>query len=312
MERTPLISIIIPVYNREFILAETLQSIILQSYSNWECVLVDDGSTDGTMALMQKYKDIDLRIKTLKRPSNLLKGANSCRNYGFSASEGEYINWFDSDDVMHPNFLKNKIFFFLNNEHVNCVISKTQFFIGHISKIIGQEKRTFNSQNLLEDFIQLKRSWYTWDPMWRKSWLKNKLLFSEDLLKGQDRDFHIRMLQHTDIKICFLDEYLAYYRQHKNTISNNFSKEVAHSVHYMLKQRIIKLKKYEVSDKTLMFVYIELFKNYRYLRSNSRDILKFMLKNPLNHKLYYKWLVKFLIASISYKLIGKGDFFLKE
>ena len=311
MKMNPLVSIIIPVYNREFVLVETLKSIIEQSYHNWECILVDDGSTDGTMALLQKYKDIDARIKTFKRPNNLLKGANSCRNYGFSVSEGEYINWFDSDDIMHVDFLKSKMNCFARNEHINCVISKTQFFTDTIEKVVRQEKRTFNSQNLLEDFIQLKRSWYILDPMWRKSWLKNKRLFTEDLLKGQDRDFHIRMLMHKEIKIYFLDAYLAYYRQHKNTISNNFSKEVADSIHNTLKQRIIELKKQEVSRKTLMFVYIDLYKNYRYLRSNEFDILRFMLKNPVNHKLFYRWIVMFLIASISYKLIGKGGFFLK-
>jgi hypothetical protein len=61
--------------------------------------------------------------------------------------------------------------------------------------------------------------------MWRKSWLNNKRLFSEDLLKGQDRDFDIRTLMYKEIKIYFLDAYLAYYRRHKNTISNIFSKE---------------------------------------------------------------------------------------
>ena len=87
MKMNPLVSIIIPVYNREFVLVETLKSIIQQSYHNWECILVDDGSTDGTMTLLQKYKDIDARIKTLTRPNNLLKGANSFGNYGFSVSE---------------------------------------------------------------------------------------------------------------------------------------------------------------------------------------------------------------------------------
>lgn len=311
MKTNPLVSILIPVYNRVYLIEETLNSIKSQSYTNWECILVDDGSTDGTIDLLEKHQIKDDRIKIYKRPSNLIKGANSCRNYGFSVAKGEYINWFDSDDIMYNQFLELKVNCFLNNENINCVISKTEFFRDVITNIIGQEKRTINSSNLLEDFVQLKCSWYVSDPMWSKAYLNNKTLLSEKLLKGQDRDFHIRMLMTDDIRIFFLDEYIVGYRQHLDTISNNFSQEVSLSIHNGLKQRIVKLKEYGVSVNTLMFVYIELFKNYRSLRTNELDILKFILINPLKHKLYFIWVLKFISASISYKLTGKGDSLLK-
>ncbi|AUC22792.1 hypothetical protein BTO15_12145 [Polaribacter sejongensis] len=309
--KNPLVSIIIPSYNRVDLFGETLDSIILQSYTNWECIVVDDGSTDGTIVLLEKYRNKDSRIKIYNRPNNLLKGANSCRNYGFSKANGLYINWFDSDDIMYSQFLELKVKCFLKNEDVNCVISKIEFFKDSITNIVGQEKRTFNSVNLLEDFIRLKRSWYVCDPMWKKEHLKNKKLLSVVLLKGQDRDFHIRMLMDKDIKIHFLDEYLVSYRQHENTISNDFSKEVAFSIHNRLKERIVELKEYGISTDTLMFLYISLYKNYRYLKTNEFDILRVVLKKPLKHKLYFKWGVKFVAATISYKLIGKGDLLLK-
>ena len=239
MKSNPLVSIIIPIYNRVHLIGETIDSIILQSYKNWECILVDDGSTDGTLDLLEKYKKNDDRFKIYKRPNNLIKGANSCRNYGFSIAKGDYINWFDSDDIMYNQFLESKINSFLKNKNINCVISKTEFFKDVITNIIGQEKRTVNSANLLEDFVQLKCSWYVCDPMWSREYLNNKTLLSEKLLKGQDRDFHIRMLMKDDIRIFFLDEFNVGYRQHSDTISNNFSQEVALSIHKGLKQRII-------------------------------------------------------------------------
>ncbi|MDN3618938.1 glycosyltransferase family 2 protein [Polaribacter undariae] len=309
--KNPLVSIIIPSYNRVGLFGETLDSIILQSYINWECIVVDDGSTDGTITLLQKYREKDARIKVFKRPNNLLKGANSCRNYGFSKAKGLYINWFDSDDIMYSQFLELKVKCFLKNEDVNCVISKTEFFRNDFTNIIGQENRTFNSSNLLEDFIQLKRSWYVCDPMWKKEYLNDKKLLSIDLLKGQDRDFHIRMLMEKDIALHFLDEYLVGYRQHEITISYDFSKEVALSIHNRLKERFIELKEYRVSNETLMFLNIELYKNYRFLRYKEFDTLGFMLKNRINHRLYFIWLLKFIAASISYRLIGKGYFLLK-
>ncbi|MFT5892137.1 MAG: glycosyltransferase involved in cell wall biosynthesis, partial [Dokdonia sp.] len=94
------ISIIIPAYNREAIIGETLRSIQKQTFTNWECIVVDDGSSDATFQVVTAFAKADSRIKLHKRPEQLLKGANACRNYGFEMSEGAYVNWFDSDDLM--------------------------------------------------------------------------------------------------------------------------------------------------------------------------------------------------------------------
>lgn len=305
----PLISILIPVFNREDFIEETLNSVIAQTYKNWECIIVDDGSTDNTISILENIKIKDARIKVYNRPNTLPKGANSCRNYAFNVCGGDYVNWFDSDDIMHPEFIDTKLKAF--NIDCNCVISKTQFFSETINSISGKENRTFKSDNLLEDFITLKRSWYICDPMWKKSFLNEKELFSLKLLKGQDRDFHTRMLQNSKIKIKFIDFYLTSYRQHDKTISNTFSKAVAVSINDNLKERIESLKSFGISNKALLFMYIQLFKNYRSLQSQELKTLFFVLKKPILHIDYYKWIIKFLLASISYKLIGKGDILLR-
>ena len=77
-----LVSIIIPTYNREHLIGETLNSIIAQTHTNWECIVVDDGSTDNTEEVLKNYKEKDKRFIFLKRPDNLPKGANTCRNIG--------------------------------------------------------------------------------------------------------------------------------------------------------------------------------------------------------------------------------------
>ena len=104
-----LISIIIPTYNRSNFIGETLDSILAQNYKNWECIIVDDASTDYTDELLDFYCKKDSRIQYFHRPLELKKGANSCRNYGFSRSRGKYVKWFDSDDVMHISYLKHNI-----------------------------------------------------------------------------------------------------------------------------------------------------------------------------------------------------------
>jgi len=105
----PLVSIIIPTYNRAGIIGETLESIIKQSFSDWECIIVDDGSTDSTEAVVKEYTEKDSRFKYYRRPHEIIKGANSCRNYGFKKSAGKYINWFDSDDLYLPTALNTAV-----------------------------------------------------------------------------------------------------------------------------------------------------------------------------------------------------------
>ena len=123
---TSLISIIIPTYNRAHLIGETLDSIVAQTYSNWECIVVDDGSTDTTAEVMREYVKKDSRFQYHQRPENKLKGPNSCRNYGFELSKGEYIKWFDSDDVMLPTLLEKQILSFVDN--VEMSVCKLSYF----------------------------------------------------------------------------------------------------------------------------------------------------------------------------------------
>lgn len=97
-----MISIIIPVYNTEKYLDECIQSVISQSCSDFECILVDDGSTDGSLAICRQYEAADPRVRVLTQPNS---GVSAARNAGLDAAQGEYIAFIDSDDVIHPQYL---------------------------------------------------------------------------------------------------------------------------------------------------------------------------------------------------------------
>ena len=109
MSDQPLVSIIIPTYNRAHLIGETLDSILAQTYQNWECIIVDDGSSDNTDEVVGEYTKKDTRFKYYHRTNEHLPGGNGARNYGFKMSEGEYVNWLDSDDLFSENKIDEQV-----------------------------------------------------------------------------------------------------------------------------------------------------------------------------------------------------------
>ena len=91
-------SIILPVYNREKIVSFSIKSILKQDYSNWELIIVDDASVDGSRAVCESFAKIDSRIKIYSHAAN--QGLSAARNTGLKASRGEYVYFLDSDDYI--------------------------------------------------------------------------------------------------------------------------------------------------------------------------------------------------------------------
>jgi glycosyltransferase involved in cell wall biosynthesis len=148
----PLVSIIIPTYNRAHILGFTLESVISQTYLNWECIVVDDGSKDATDELLEFYCKADSRIKYFHRPSNRSKGANTCRNYGFEISKGKYIQWLDSDDILSENKLEAQVDK-LKNKHQTTIATCSWYFF---SKCITQPEAMLHS-TVNQSFMDMKK-----------------------------------------------------------------------------------------------------------------------------------------------------------
>ena len=98
----PLISIIVPVYNTEKYLCNCLDSILAQSYNNWEAICINDGSTDKSMSILEDYAKKDKRIKIINQEN---KGLSETRNIGMKKAKGDYIMFLDSDDFWHQEAL---------------------------------------------------------------------------------------------------------------------------------------------------------------------------------------------------------------
>ncbi|KUO69203.1 MAG: glycosyl transferase family 2 [Lutibacter sp. BRH_c52] len=102
----PKVSIIMATYNRAHFIAESLLSIQNQTFLDWECLIIDDGGTDHTTEIITPILEQDSRFKYTKRSDHYLKGIPGCRNYGLDLAKGEFIIFFDDDDIAHPQNLE--------------------------------------------------------------------------------------------------------------------------------------------------------------------------------------------------------------
>ena len=230
MTDIPLISIIIPTYNRAYIISEALDSVLEQTHIKWECIVVDDGSTDCTKELIQKYLEKDSRFSYYTRPDSLRKGPSACRNYGYEQSKGDYIQWFDSDDVMHPNKLKIKLECALKYQaHVIIDKHADTNFIKYNNNF---KVNCFTSNDFYINFILGEKPVITNDVM-----LKQTIIgvhkFDEFLRKGEEYEFFSRVFKQK-LTYCFLDAVLTHYSISDDSIS--IAKDQSKSLIYLSKK----------------------------------------------------------------------------
>jgi glycosyltransferase involved in cell wall biosynthesis len=124
---TCIVSIIVPNFNKGSYIAETLESVINQDFAEWEIICIDDGSTDDSLSIIQKYAKSDNRIKLHKREREP-KGANTCRNIGISKANGDFIMFLDSDDLIGSRTLSNRIAF--QKKNGECAFTVFKMMVG--------------------------------------------------------------------------------------------------------------------------------------------------------------------------------------
>lgn len=234
-----MISIVIPSYNRAYIISRTLDSILKQTYLNWECLIVDDYSTDDTEAVINKYSQKDSRFHYIR--NNRLKGAQGARNTGIIAAQGDWIVLFDSDNVMHPDFLEKC---YKRQCDTHCDIVNTWSRV--IDSMTFTEVRTFswiNNGMIHKKLLTGKCYVDNSSTLIRKKLLEDIGLLSEDCPAFQEWDTHIllsNIAKYQTVEELLID----YYVGSSDAISSNKHKEVKGYLFILTKFRYEWILKY--------------------------------------------------------------------
>lgn len=200
-----MISVIIPVFNAKPYLDACILSVVTQSYKNFECILIDDGSTDGSSEVCDDLAEKDKRIKVVHQKN---QGVSSARNVGIKFSRGEYIAFIDSDDWVEKDYLSD-MFNSMERTKADIVVSGlVQHFInGESSEFVPNESMSFKlTEDNIDIFVRLNRNFLLFGPyakLYRRDVITgNKICFPHNLSFGEDLVFNYQYLEHVNTISC--------------------------------------------------------------------------------------------------------------
>lgn len=292
-----LVSVIVPVYNREKYLSDCLESILSQTLSDIEVVVIDDGSTDASLNIIRKFSEFDNRLKVITQKHS---GASCARNTGIANSTGEYIMFVDSDDTIEPDYIE-KIYRKAKSLDCDLVVCS--------DKPIDLYNKNGCSFGLAPSELFLKNDFLQKNP---------DIRFPNDVIVGEDTFFSFFILNRAKtLGFHFTDSYK--YRQHEGQISN-----YVYNNYYQMESQIVKHINYvnehilgHESDEKLyqnLSVFLSnalnwnMYKNKKNKNAKKRDLLYLKnyfnkeLKDKINKETYLKLDYKFrlLVESQNY------------
>lgn len=249
-----LVSIIMPVYNSEKYIERAIKSVIKQTYKNWELIIVNDGSTDSSKQICEKYSRNDKRIKVINKNN---EGVSIARNYGINNSQGKYIMFLDSDDFYEENMIEEMYKIMTINE---VDIVKANYKIINKDKIINNKEyiieKLYNKQDITKELIDLllteKIHCYLWLLMLKREIVVN---FNSKLHIFEDANFYLETF--IKAKSIYITKQCLY-NYNKGNINSLTQKNIRKNIENMI-----------IADKELK----QTLKKYNYLTKKNIDKL---------------------------------------
>jgi len=266
MKNNPIVTILLATFNRAHLIEETLHSIIAQTYIDWECIIIDDNSTDSTKEVVDKFVRKDNRISYYLKTTNYKQGLSGSRNYSLDIAksrEAKFIQFFDDDDIMHPRKLELQIKPLVQDKSLAFTICKYRHYYGdEVLKFeLVDEECNIVSDNLFEDFFLGKMGINSLGQIWRSDVIL-KYRFDEDLLYAEERDLYLKIFLCEKPKYKNIDYVLFYYRKH--LISNTKDR---------YDPKIIKMALYKVQLNLFEFAKINSLWNYFLFKEMSKRFI---------------------------------------
>lgn len=213
-----IVSVIIPAYNIEKYISQTIESVIGQTYKDLEIIIVNDGSTDNTDKIIQEYAKKEGRIIALNQKN---KGPSAARNYGFSVAKGDYFCIIDGDDIMMPEKIESQINFLENNLSADFTYSKVYYFIDIINDIYIRNLAVVNGSHNVYKKLLKYGTFITPNSIFFKRDVFDKFGgFDEELRSSEDFDYWLSLSQ-KGVNFLHQDKYLTLCRIRSGSATSN-------------------------------------------------------------------------------------------
>ncbi|WP_291102528.1 MULTISPECIES: glycosyltransferase family 2 protein [unclassified Flavobacterium] len=223
----PKVSIIMATYNRAHFIVETLLSIQNQTFVDWECLIVDDGGTDSTRDTINSILEQDNRFQYSKRPDSYIKGLPGCRNYGLDLAKGDYIIFFDDDDIAHPQNLELCVLELIDNEISFCRYIRSVFSEDFDYAFDYSKKHTsfYIDKNDIERMLKNVLQFNSCSIMWKAACFENNR-FAENLMYAEDWELYSRIVS-SGYRGVSIEKCLFYGRKHPNSNTGEYDRKNA-------------------------------------------------------------------------------------
>ena len=210
---TPKVSVVMSIYNNNKYLAESIDSVLAQMFSDFEFIIVDDGSTDGASETLERYASEDRRIVLIKNETNI--GLVKSLNKAINVAKGEYVARMDGDDICFPERFKRQVEYLDKNQYIALVYSDTLL----IDKDSNDMCRSYRPLSVDKVLCNLEINNYIPHPtvMFRRTIIIALGGYNESCKNDEDRDLWIRM-KNSDIKFGYINEILLKYRINPDSV----------------------------------------------------------------------------------------------
>lgn len=251
-----LVSVIITAYNQDAFISQAIQSVYDQTYFNWECIIIDDGSTDNTAKICNDFCLQDQRIKYFHQEN---KGVSSARNYGYSLSKGSFIHFLDGDDFVQSNKLEIQIDYLNQNTAVGICYTDHSYYFEKNKSYAHFFSKPLNGNPLNELLFEYDNgvSIPIHTAIFRKNiWGLGELPFSLQYpYRYEDWVFWINIAL-KKIEFSFINENCAVYRIHPSNFCIENKEKTIHALHaaYYISGKLAEPTKTEFLNHRIKFI----------------------------------------------------------